>query len=182
MAGWLNLPNFFTLLRLALAPFVIQATVSGAHGRALALFIAAGFTDLLDGAAARRFGTATAAGAYLDPIADKCLLSGVFVALATMGAAPWWFVWLVLGRDVYILAGSIFFLIFTRVRKFPPSQWGKASTFFQIGSAVAWMVRNAAPSPALDRTAITLLWLSATLTVASGIDYTARGIRMLRTD
>src|SRR5262249_38119532 len=98
MAAWLNLHNALTLLRLALVPFILQGTLTHEHGRALAIFLAAGFTDLLDGAIARRFGSSTQAGAYLDPIADKVLLSGVFVALAASQSVPWWFVGLVLGR------------------------------------------------------------------------------------
>ena len=82
MPRWINLPNLFTLLRLVLVPFVIQAILDGRSTLALALFGVAAFTDILDGAAARRFGLATQTGAYLDPIADKCLLSGVFLALA----------------------------------------------------------------------------------------------------
>ena len=82
MPPWINLPNLFTLVRLALAPFVMQAVLGGRPVTAFVLFALAAFTDYLDGAAARRLATATQAGAYLDPIADKCLLSGTFLALA----------------------------------------------------------------------------------------------------
>src|SRR5215813_2125752 len=109
MAAWLNLPNALTLLRLALVPFILQATLTNEHGRALAIFLAAGFTDLLDGAIARRFGSSTQAGAYLDPIATKVLFTGDFVALAAPHPFRGWFLGLVLGRDVYILAGARLF-------------------------------------------------------------------------
>src|SRR5262249_41883884 len=103
MPQWFNLPNLLTLSRLALVPFIIQAILDGRHLAALALFAIAAATDLLDGAAARRFGISTPVGAYLDPIADKCLMSGVFLALAMARLAPWWFVCVVFGRDIYIL-------------------------------------------------------------------------------
>jgi cardiolipin synthase (CMP-forming) len=180
MPRWLNLANLFTLLRLALVPLVVRAIVEGWHGQALALFLAAGFTDVLDGAAARRLGQATPAGAYLDPIADKCLLCGVFVALAAAKIVPGWFVVLVFGRDLYLLLAALILLLATPLRRFPPSRWGKASTFFQIATAVAWMVRNATPGPALDAAATALLWLSAALTLCSGIHYTWRGARLVR--
>ena len=88
MPKWLNLPNLFTLLRVVLTPFVIKEILDGRHMLALELFAIAAFTDILDGAAARRFGVVTPTGAYLDPIADKCLLSGVFLALAVARIVP----------------------------------------------------------------------------------------------
>lgn len=177
---WLTVPNFFTLLRVLLTPLVVQATLAGEHTRALVLFFAAGITDVLDGGAARRFGATSRVGAYFDPIADKVLLSAVYLALAGGGMVPWWFVGLVLGRDVLILAAAGGFLLATEVRKFPPSQLGKLSTFFQISAAIAWMVRNASPVPWVNATAWALLWTSAVVTLASGIDYAVRGVRMVR--
>src|SRR5689334_10199017 len=105
MPGWLNLPNLFTLARLLLTPFVIFAILDGRHTSALLLFALAGFTDFLDGFAARRLKLATQSGAYLDPIADKCLLSGVFLALAAARIVPSWVVILIFGRDLLIFAG-----------------------------------------------------------------------------
>ena len=180
MPAWFNLPNLLTALRLALVPWIVQSILTGAHLRALVVFLAAGVTDVLDGAAARGLKTATQAGAYLDPIADKCLLGGVYLALAAASIVPWWFVALVLGRDLYILIAVTVIMQTTKLRRFPPSHLGKASTFFQISSAVAWMVRNAAPTPFLNLAATSLMWVSAAVTLASGIDYTCRGTRMLR--
>ena len=81
-------------------------------------------------------------GAYLDPIADKCLLSGIYLALGATGAVPWWLVAIVLGRDIYILLAVLGVMALTKVRKFPPSRWGKISTFVQIATAVTVMVQN----------------------------------------
>ena len=92
MPRWFNLANFFTLLRLILVPYIIGAILDGRHSRALELFFVAAVTDVIDGVLARTYGMATQAGAYLDPIADKCLLSGIFLALGATGRAPWWFV------------------------------------------------------------------------------------------
>ena len=79
---------------------MIQAILDGRHALAFGLFALAAFTDFLDGAAARRLGVSTQAGAYLDPIADKCLLSGAFLALAAARMVPWWLVAVVFGRDL----------------------------------------------------------------------------------
>jgi len=136
MPRWINLPNLLTLLRLALVPFIVAAVLDGRHAAALALFFSATMTDVLDGVAARRLGLATQAGAYLDPIADKCLLSGVYLALAVARIAPIWLVVVIFGRDFYILLGALLTMWLTPARKFPPSVWGKASTFAQSLTAV----------------------------------------------
>ena len=182
MPRWINVPNGFTLLRLALVPFVIGAILDGRHTAALAYFGIAAVTDVLDGAIARRFGLGTQIGAYLDPIADKCLLSGVFVALAGSGAVPWWLVAVIFGRDIAILLGAIAMLMLTKVRKFPPSVWGKASTFVQIVTAVAWMVRDALPTRLTETVATGSLWPCAAFTIWSGVHYAWRGARTARTD
>src|ERR1043166_3051353 len=175
---WLNAPNLLTTLRLALAPFVILAITRGQHFLALELFAIAAVTDILDGAAARRLGAATRTGAYLDPIADKILMSGVFLALAISRIVPAWLVILIFARDIFILAGACVFLIFTSIRSMPPSIWGKLSTFIQIITAVIWMGRNAVSIPLLDVLAPLTIWPCAAITAGSGIDYGIRGLRL----
>src|SRR5262245_30649721 len=107
MPRWVNLANLFTLARLALVPFIIGDIIHGRHGRALFLFILAAVTDVIDGALARSSSGVTQTGAYLDPIADKCLMSGVFLALGAAGIVPVWFVCVVFGRDLLILTGVL---------------------------------------------------------------------------
>jgi cardiolipin synthase len=177
---WINLANLLTLLRLLLVPAVVEAILAGRHGLAVILLVAASVTDVLDGWAARRLGLGTDVGAYLDPIADKCLLSGIFLALAMSGGVPWWFVGIVFGRDIYILLAAGAFMLWTPVRKFPPSIWGKASTFVQISTAVTCMTRNLISVPLIASLAVFMVWVSAAFTVWSGIHYGWRGIRMLR--
>jgi cardiolipin synthase len=178
MPRWWNLANFFTLLRLLLTPVVLWAIVTGRDLAALAVFFLAAVTDVLDGWAARRLSEATAEGAYFDPVADKILMSGAFVALAAAGKAPWWSVWIVLGRDLYILLGAAVFLAASNVRRFPPSVWGKLSTFVQIVTVVGWMTRDAFPGPVLNAIGEALLWLTVAAAVVSGAHYTWRGVRL----
>jgi CDP-diacylglycerol--glycerol-3-phosphate 3-phosphatidyltransferase len=180
MPRWFNLANLLTLLRLVLVPFVIGAILDGRNARALELFFVAAVTDVLDGAFARSYGLATQAGAYLDPIADKCLLSGIILALGATGSVPWWFVAVVLGRDLYILLAVVALMALTTVREFPPSRWGKLSTFSQIAAAIAWMVENIWPVPVLHAVSSGILWVCAGFTIWSGIHYTRRGVQTLR--
>jgi cardiolipin synthase len=171
-----NLPNLFTLARLVLAPFVAADILHQRYGRAIVLLFAAGFTDVIDGFLARRLQASTPAGAYFDPIADKILLSVIYISLGVAGAMPWWMVGVVFGRDVLILAMAAYGLLFTTVRKFPPSVWGKVSTFFQIAAALVVMGARAGIA-----TPVTLaLYLMVFGTIVSGLHYVWRGIGMLR--
>lgn len=171
-----NLPNLVTLARLVLAPFIASDILHGRYGRAIILLFIAGFTDVIDGFLARRFQLTTSTGAYFDPIADKILLSVIYIALGVAGAMPWWMVAVVFGRDILILAMAAYGLAFTTLRKFPPSVWGKISTFFQIAAALVVMGAHAGiPAPV---TFALILMLSAT--VFSGLHYMWRGVTMLR--
>src|SRR5690242_3595513 len=117
MPRWL--PNFLTIARLLLVPFIIRAILLALHTEALVLFACAALTDLLDGAIARHFQITSPTGAYLDPVADKVLLSGVFLALAFGGYLPWWLVVVIFCRDLYILSAVLLLLWLTPLRKFP---------------------------------------------------------------
>jgi len=180
MPRWINVANLLTLLRLALVPFVILAILDRNHLRALVLFLGAAATDGLDGIAARATGVITRVGAYLDPVADKCLLSGVFLALAGAGLVPRWLVAVIFGRDFYILAAVALLLCATPVRQFPPSVWGKASTLVQVITATVWLARNAISSEVLDTISSGMLWPCAGFTLWSGVHYTWRGVRLAR--
>jgi cardiolipin synthase len=172
----INLPNLFTLVRLFLAPFIARAILSGSYGQAIVLFFIAGVSDAIDGFLARRLDESTSLGAYFDPIADKILLSVIYLSLGAAGAIPWWMVGVVLGRDVFILAMACYGLLFTSVRKFPPSVWGKISTFLQISAALVVLVaRYGIPAP-VELT----LWLMVAGTLLSGFHYAWRAVMLLR--
>jgi cardiolipin synthase len=174
---WLNIANLLTLARLACVPFAVQAILRQQHERALAIVLAAALTDTIDGALARRFGMATNVGAYLDPITDKIFLSAVYIALAKISSVPWWLVIEIFARDFLILAASGASILFLGKRHFPPSIWGKASTFLQILCALVVMIGNAAPDSPASRWVGALIWPVAALTAFSGAHYLWRGLR-----
>ncbi len=126
------LPNLLTAVRLALAPWLFYLLWHRQYGLALIVIFLAGVSDGLDGLLARALGATSKLGAYLDPLADKVLLSGAFLTLAIDGAIAKWLAVIVLGRDVLILIFAGIAFLLTSVRSFPPSFWGKASTTSQI--------------------------------------------------
>lgn len=174
-----HLPNLITIARIILTPFIAWYLSKNDPRGAFPILFFAGFSDGLDGYLARRFGWASKAGAYLDPIADKLLLVTLWIGLGLAGRAPWWMVALALGRDVAILAFSGVMLLMKGPRSFPPSLWGKLSTFFQL-SYCGWQVMDMAWRFLPGWWLQSWLALAAAATIWSGVDYYRTGVRMLR--
>jgi len=172
-----SLPNALSLSRLLVAPPVIWAVITGHWRTATALLLAAALTDVLDGILARRWAASSRLGAYLDPLADKVLLNGTFLALGIAGALPWWLVGLVLGRDVLILAGALITMLVRRRRDFPPSVWGKLSTVVQVVTAATAILARGWPELGLAPVAAIVVWLAAAATLWSGLDYARQALR-----
>jgi cardiolipin synthase len=129
----LTVPNQLTFLRLGFLPFFIILILYRRYSWALAILLLAALTDSMDGMLARTLHQKTALGAYLDPIADKLLLSSSFVSLALDGQIRWWLTILVLGRDVLILITAAVILATVGYQPFPPSIYGKMTTALEIG-------------------------------------------------
>src|SRR6185312_3958793 len=129
-------PNQLTLLRLIFIPFIAMVVMDGRYGLSLALFVVAGISDGLDGYLARRLNQRTTLGQYLDPIADKLLLSTMFVMLSAMHKVPWKITILVFSRDLGILIVSMLLFFTASIRDFKPSFWGKANTAAQIATVL----------------------------------------------
>jgi cardiolipin synthase len=177
---WLTIPNLFTFVRILMTPFILIELSRGHYMVGGWMFGAAAFTDILDGGLARRFGGQSKIGQYLDPIADKILLTCIYVGLAMAGAMPVWVVVVIFARDLWILLLSAFALKFTQFRNLQPSPWGKASTFFQIMAAVGVMAAHAYGNTDFARIAGVLMWGVAALAGVSGLDYSWRGVAYLR--
>jgi len=180
MRELLKVPNLLSVARLALSPLIVLAILAGEYRRALALCMIASVTDALDGYLARALGQSSRLGQKLDPIADKVVLSAIYIALAVPGAAPWWLVLLILGRDTMILACAGLAMLLTRLRSFPPSLWGKVSTLLQMVTALAVIVAHAFPATGFGGGLGVLFVVTAACTVWSGLHYAWLGFRMLR--
>jgi len=136
----LTMPNQLTLVRLAFLPFIIIEMFEGRYGWALLLFVLAGLSDGLDGLLARRLHQQTLLGQYLDPIADKMLLSTTFMVLSILGKIPWKYTVMVFSRDVCIVLISALLYTIAGLRDFRPSIFGKANTFAQLAAVVFVML------------------------------------------
>lgn len=175
----LTVPNQLTLLRMVVLPFVLISMIYGQHTASLWLFVAAAVTDVIDGVVARRFNQKTRLGQYLDPIADKLLLSSCFVAQSVNGAIPWWVTILVLLRDVMIIAIVLVVVLTTSVRSFPPSLLGKANTIVQFTALLTVLLNNVIQAGWLQGVITALVAMTAVTTVFSAVHYALEVSRRL---
>ena len=125
-------PNLLTLMRLFIIPFLIITILDGDYQVAFGLFLLAGLSDALDGLVARILRQRTTLGQYLDPIADKMLLSTLFVVFTHVGLMPRYVTVLVFSRDLGILLISTLLFATGTLRDFRPSWFGKLNTLMQI--------------------------------------------------
>jgi cardiolipin synthase len=172
-----TLPNFLTFARLASLPFLVMAILDGRHGVALAIFLVAAITDIVDGYVARRFGMGSPLGAWLDPIVDKLFLVSTFVVFAlpstpTRLHIPIWLLVLTIFRDVFIVVICLVLFLALGIRDFPPSILGKLTTFLEISTVVAILLVNVGRMPVIVAT--TCMQLVAVFATVSALHYSWR--------
>jgi len=174
-----TVPNLLTLLRLFSVPFLITALIYKRVGLAIAIFIMASVTDVLDGYIARRFKQKSYLGTLLDPLADKVLLDGSFITMAFMGYTPPWLAVTVVSRDLLLMGGVVLAAIFFGgVVEVKPTLLGKATTFCQVVTVFVTLVIHGL-SLSTDHFLGFLEVVTFLVTLASGVDYIYRGIRSL---
>ena len=166
----LILPTSITLARLCAVPVTVWLILVGRFEMALWVFVAAGISDALDGMMARLLDARSTLGAYLDPIADKALLVSVFVALASIQAAPIWLAILIAFRDLLIVGGVLLDFAVGNQVEMAPSALSKINTGAQIVLA-AWLLADSALHLKDPGVAEPLIWITAATTFASGAAY-----------
>jgi cardiolipin synthase len=164
-------PNLLTLTRICLAPILVAAILDEHFALSFGLFIAAGLTDALDGSLARWLNQRSMFGQYLDPVADKLLLSALFLVLLHKGLMPVTVTVLVFGRDVGILLVSALLYAAAGRREFHPSIWGKASTLAQIVAVTAVLLAQLTQAYWVAVVRTVALDATMTFTVISGLHY-----------
>jgi len=177
----LTLPNFLTMLRMAMVPFFVIAVNEHDFRLALWTFVIAGLTDSLDGYLARSLQMRSRIGAYLDPIADKILITCAYVALTVpQGQSvviPLWLTILALFRDFLIMVVALVLYLVEGLRHFPPSILGKLTTTMQVVTITVVLLANLAVVPGW--LPMTCFYSSFILVIVSGFNYIYRIGRML---
>jgi len=192
----MNMPNKLTLLRVIIAPiFMYFFLLDGFYMRltALILFVIASLTDLADGYYARRYGIVTGFGKFMDPLADKILVSCALISFIALGYVSPLPVMLIIGREFSITGLRL--LAAYRGVLIPPTWWAKVKTFLQltlVGGVIAYIfiltALNHFGSPALAWFQFdyyfwfnVLIWAAAVVTVGTGIDYVVKYFFMIKT-
>jgi len=167
----LTAPNQLTLMRMMFVPFVVINMVEGHYSLALTLFVLAGMSDGLDGLLARTLKQQTVLGQYLDPIADKLLLSTMFLVLSILHKIPWKFTVLVFSRDITILMVSALLYAIAGLRDFRPSIFGKANTFAQVAAVFFVLLMEINKSRWVAIARLTFLRATFAFTIISAMHY-----------
>ena len=165
-----QIPNFLTLLRLAMTVPVAWLLLDQQYAMALIWFALAGASDGLDGFLARRFGWVSRFGSVVDPLADKLLLVTSYLCLSIVGVMPVWLTAVVLGRDLLLVGGAIVYRRVIGPFKVRPSLLGKLSTLLQI-VLVLTLLLEWSIQPAFSEVNGLLAWLVLLVSLVSGVDY-----------
>lgn len=172
----MGLANCLTILRIVLIPVFVALMIYRRPGWALAVFGIAALTDALDGWVARRRGLQSRLGAFLDPLADKLLLSAGFLTLTYLRLLPPWITIVVLSRDVMLVVGALLIHVMGGRLTPRPSRAGKAATLFQVLTVLLGLTYRYIRVPVLLGSAV---WLAAAFTIVSGLQYLVQGLRYL---
>lgn len=174
----MNLPNKLTILRVVMIPFFVVfmlLPVAGSADKwiALALFIVASLTDMLDGHIARKYNLVTNFGKFMDPLADKLLVCSALICLIELGEIPAWMVIVIISRE-FIISGFRLVASDNGV-VIAASYWGKFKTTFQMIAVILLIIGN----ESLALVTNVFLWIAVILTVVSLIDYIKKNHKVL---
>ncbi|HEX3179164.1 MAG TPA: CDP-diacylglycerol--glycerol-3-phosphate 3-phosphatidyltransferase [Methylomirabilota bacterium] len=174
----MNLPIGLTMTRIVAVPLLILFLISSSRVHALiaaAIFMAAAFTDWLDGVVARRRNQVTTLGTLLDPIADKLLVAAALVSLLTIDKIPAWIVVIIIGRELAVTglravsAGHGVIV--------PASRLAKWKTVSQYVAVTMLILEKGMVAPGFHALATGVLWVAVGLTITSAVDYFYRFFR-----
>ncbi len=181
----LTYANQLTILRIAAIPFFVLLLVYGYAGAATAVFVLAGVTDALDGLIARKLRQKTALGSFLDPMADKLLMTAAFVTLTIPAVPvkahiPAWLSILSISRDLLIALFALLMHLRLDVSQFPPTLLGKCTTAIQL-CTIGWcLLVNFLPDSFLVVFDL-LVYTALLFTIVSGMHYLYRSFRVIET-
>jgi cardiolipin synthase (CMP-forming) len=174
----MNIPNILTVIRILLTPLFVIFLLKNMFHFALIVFTVAAISDGLDGLLARYFNQYSVLGAYLDPIADKLLLASAYVSLAVLKIIPGWLAVIVLSRDILIITGIAVFALSDVHIEINPSLVSKWTTVAQLLTIFLVLLNPSIPGIHIPKRL--LFWITAGLTIASGLHYVYFGMNILQ--
>lgn len=175
----MNLPNKLTIMRVILIPFFVFFLLSPyfpAYGNyiAVAIFIVASLTDMLDGKIARKYNLVTNFGKFMDPLADKLLVCSAMICMISTGQLEAWFVIIIIARE-FIISGFRLVAADSGI-VIAASYWGKFKTVSQMFMVIVLIMDLGG---VFDVIGTVLIWASLILTIVSLVDYVAKNIQVL---
>lgn len=167
-----NIPNILSLFRIAVSPVLILLLLS--PGKFLSIFSAvlfwiASLTDLLDGYIARKYNASSSLGKFLDPLADKLLVSTSLIMLVSLGRAPAWMVALIIGREIAVT--GLRTMAISDGIVIESSKFGKYKTLSQISAIIGLLLHYSFWSINFHVVGMVLLWIALVMTLWSGTEY-----------
>lgn len=174
----INIPNILTIIRILLTPLFVIFLLRDMFSFALLVFSIAAVSDGLDGLLARYFNQYSVLGAYLDPIADKLLLVSAFVSLAVLKIIPPWLTVIVISRDIMIVIGILIFAMTDIPIEMKPSLVSKCTTVAQLFTIFLTLLDPQIPVAQIIKQL--LFWITAGLTIISGLHYIYFGLNVLQ--
>lgn len=185
----INLPNTLSLIRIVLVPLLVVVLLTpprswdwtGVHTDVMgaAIFGLASLTDLLDGWLARRNRQVTTLGQWLDPLADKLLVTGALISLVQLERAPAWMVAIIVGRELAVT--GLRSVATSRGVAMPASDLGKRKMAAQVTAILGLLLAPAVPFP-LNWVGTVALWVMLALAIWSAVDYYRRFNAVLKND
>lgn len=179
----MNLPNKLTIFRVILIPFFVfflLAPYFEGYGNyiALAIFVVASLTDMLDGKIARKYNLITDFGKFMDPLADKLLVCSALICLIELDLLPAWIVLIIIARE-FIISGFRLIASDNGI-VIAASYWGKFKTVFQMIMVIVLMFNQYLCNPILNVLGLVLIVIATALTVISLIDYIWKNRNVLK--
>lgn len=172
----LTIPNLITLVRILLTPLFISLLLQGNYRKAFMVFILAVVTDVADGLTARVWQQKSPLGTFLDPLADKLLLSSAYLTLGVFRLIPPWLVVVVFSRDLVLALGVLLLKIFEYPVVIRPSLAGKITAALQMATVLLTLLGTLAAVPRPLFTAA--FWFTGLITAGSGIHYVYFGLKL----
>ncbi len=180
----MNWPNAITIVRILLIPLFVYEVLMGDYTTGAMVFFLAAVTDALDGLIARIFRMKSRLGTFLDPLADKLLVTSAYVILGIKGIIPLWLVMAVISRDSIIVLGALVLYLMIGELQVKPHPVSKINTFFQLLTVILALFKGMTEEMRLLHEWITVslepaIYLTAGLTLASGLIYIITGLRAI---